>query len=163
MKTIEVDEDVYDYILHSAQFLEETGSSILRRLLNIKPRDEKTGAVHDETRTDIETHLASTNFRYTRGVVGKFLSVLGFIYGRHPKDFGNVENIKGRGRLYFARDKDTLNQAGQSVNPKQIPGSPYWVISTTPTILKQEILEKVMKMFNYSSSEIRKVVLAVAE
>jgi negative modulator of initiation of replication len=106
--------------------------------------------------------LASADFTYARGVVGRFLVVLSWLHDRHTKDFVRVENIQGRGRLYFARDAETLNSSGRSVNPKQIPGTSYWVITTTPTDLKQEILERVMKLLGYGLADIRAATEAIA-
>ena len=71
-------------------------------------------------------------------------------------------NIKGRGRLYFAKDAQTLEENGKSVNPKQIPGTPYWVITTTSTPLKQEILGLVMKDLGCPARDIKTATTAIA-
>ena len=92
---------------------------------------------------------------YARGVVGKFLLVLRWLHDRDPEGFARIEKIQGRGRLYFAKDSQTLESAGTNVNPKQIPGTPYWVITTTSTALKKEILERVMRELGYAAADIR--------
>lgn len=163
MKTIQIDSEIYTYLLKNALDFGETPSDILRRLLGIassttpivKPVPEGVDP------SGLGAHLASMEFRYSKGVVGKFLSILGWIYKNHQSEFSRIENIKGRGRIYFSQDIDTLNQSGKSVNPKQIPGSPYWVITTTPSILKKEILENVMNSFGYSEDDIYRAKSAI--
>jgi negative modulator of initiation of replication len=110
----------------------------------------------------VETFVLSDEFRFAKGVVGRFLATLSWLYAAHKDDFQAVERIRGRGRLYFAKSAEALEQSGRSVNPKQIPGSPYWVITTTSTDLKQEILFEVMKVLKYDAPSIRIAVEAIA-
>lgn len=171
MKRIELEDDLYTYLLQNMKEFGESPSSVLRRLLGINQIDQKNRSIgtppkpglDQAGKSELEIHLSSIEFQYSRGVVGKFLSVLGIIYQSHADDFHQVESIKGRGRLYFSRDVTALTQAGSNVNPKQIPNSPYWVITTTPTDLKQEILTSVMRVFNYPGADIRTAVAAIAD
>jgi len=106
--------------------------------------------------------LNSDRFRYAKGVVGRFLVMLSWLHERHRDQFAVVVNIKGRGRLYFAKSPEPLHENGRSVNPKQIPGTDWWVITTSPTILKQEMLSKVMEAFKYTRPEIVRAQSAIA-
>ena len=169
MKTINIEEDIHSHLLKNTVEFGESPSSVLRRLLGFE--DSKKFAeevqlgknlVGTDAPSEIEIHLKSLEFRYSKGAVGRFLSILGLVYKKHASVFQKVENIKGRGRLYFSRNVQVLNEAGRNVNPKQIPGSPYWVITTTPTDLKREIITVVMKTFDYSGADIRAVSTAIA-
>lgn len=158
MKTIAVESDVYSHLLEQIALTGESVSAFLRQRLGIN----SAASVSAGTTSDLDEALSGTDFRYAKGVVGRFLAILTWLYQRHQADFERVEKIKGRGRLYFAKSPQLLEEAGNNVNPKQIPKSPFWVITTTPTILKQEMLGNVMQAFGYSDSDIRKAQTAIA-
>ena len=160
LKTIDIESDIYSHLLQNTSEFGETPSSVLRRLLGLTSTSSVIPPSHEKS--ELLKLLASTEFVYAKGVVGRFLVVLRWLHHRDPEGFAKVENIKGRGRLYFAKDARTLHAAGRSVNPKQIPGAPYWVITTTPTDLKQEILERVMREPGYSLADIKAATQAIA-
>lgn len=159
MKTIQIDEDVYKALENRVSSFGETENSVLRKLLNLNttPGPTKTNA---ET-IPIQKLIESVEFILSRGAVGRFLTILSWIYQRDKTAFSIVENIKGRGRLYFSKSADVLEKSGRSVNPKNIPLSPYWVITTTPTDLKQEMLADVMRALNYDSASINIATAAI--
>jgi negative regulator of replication initiation len=152
MKTIQIDDEVYGALLRLVRDFGDTPNSVLRRIL-------VTGAAvtkkpDDSPALPIQSLLESAEFRYAKGAVGRFLTILSWLYKQHSAKFGLVEGIRGRGRLYFAKSERELEAAGRSVNAKQIPGSPYWVITTTPTILKQEMLEAVMSALGFDKESV---------
>jgi len=163
MKQIEIGEDTHAHLLKNMVDFGETPDAVLRRLLKLGPGSGTGGAAPaGAEKSPLQKALESSEFTYAKGVVGKFLVLLRWVHGAHPSDFAKVLSIKGRGRLYFGKDADTLEKSGTHVNPKQIPGTPYWVITTTPTILKQEILERVMKELGYSAADIKTATAAIA-
>lgn len=151
MKTIALEPDVYDYVLNEVAVSGESPTIFLRRRLGIQSKSFETLR---STTSGLDELFTSTEFRYAKGVVGRFLVLLAWLFRRHQSEFGKVENIKGRGRLYFAKSARELNEGGKSVNPKQIPGSPFWVITTSPTDLKQDMISSVMKVLGYAQPEI---------
>ena len=161
LKPIDLDIDIHQYLLRNSSYYGEPASDILRRCLRLPGPVTEPAAVADHA-SELDQFLRSPAFIYAKGAVGRFLAVLGWLYKKGPAEFHKVENIKGRGRLYFAKDAQTLHNAGRSVNPKRIPNSPYWVITTTPTNLKQEILTNVMRTFGVPATDIQKVTTALA-
>jgi negative modulator of initiation of replication len=156
-RQIEVESDVYAYIVQNTQEIGETASSILRRLLRLPcagPTVVTTTTTTESEPSELGKLLGSPEFMYAKGVVGRFLSLLKWLHDREPAGFSKVEGIKGRGRIYFAKNPETLKAAGRSVNPKQIPGTDYWVITTTPTTLKQQVIERVMQTLGYNRADI---------
>lgn len=154
MKTIEIENDIYEFLLKNTADFGETPSSVLRRLLDINgasPAEEESAEMGE-----VDRMLASTEFAYARGVVGRFLTILSALYHLDEEKFKGVEKIRGRGRIYFAQDRETLEKSGRSVNPKVIPGTEYWVITTTPTDLKQEILSRVLQLYGIKKTDIIK-------
>ncbi len=158
MIAIKVDKDIYSHLIKNMTDFGDTPSSVLRRLLGLNPSTEKK----KEEKTKIDQILEGTEFRYAKGVVGRFLVVLGKLHGIDKEMFSKVEKIQGRGRIYFAKDAETLHRSGRSVNPKKIPGTDYWVITTTPTDLKQDMLRKVMELYSFNREEIKIAVTAIA-
>lgn len=142
MKTIEIDDEVYLGLLKHVQDFGDTPNSILRRMLALQGTTKEASVPRPIL--PIESLLNSAEFRFAKGAVGRFLTILSWLYKQHTGRFPLVEGIRGRGRLYFSKSEKELQAAGRNVNAKQIPGSPYWVITTTPTILKQEMLDGVM-------------------
>jgi negative modulator of initiation of replication len=157
MRVIKIENDIYDYLLKNTVEFGESESSVLRRLLGLSAA-ESTGI----EKSELLKLTASSEFLYAKGVVGKFLVILKWLHDRAGEKFSLVESVKGRGRLYFAKDPAILEASGNNVNPKQIPNTGYWVITTTPTDLKQEILEKVMKALGHEPTDVRIAVDAIA-
>lgn len=188
MKNIEIDEALYQHIASNTQYIGESASSILRRLLSfdetrqaINPADELS-TVSAPTQS-IETKPATENvtqdelphevvakttiqdkssvFDYInkeelamqRGAVGRFLLILAALYRVHQQLFANVCDIRGRDRLYFANNEEALAESGSSTKPRQIPESPYWVITNSNTTRKKMMLTEVAISLGYSAEE----------
>lgn len=89
--------------------------------------------------------------------VNRFLLILGALHGAHSEQFSKILEIKGKGRLYFAQDKQALLSSGSSTNPKQIPDSYYWVVTNNNTAKKSSMLTEVAKKLGYSDNNIKKL------
>lgn len=159
MKTIEIENDIYQHLLQNTADFGESPSTVLRRLLDLGTETESKS----EGESEIDKILSSSDFQFSRGAVGKFLTILSALYKKDPDIFSRVEGIKGRGRIYFAKDVDTLHRSGRSVNPKRIPNTKYWVITTTPTDLKQNIIESVMRLYKFGPVDINKAKTAITK
>ncbi len=162
MKTINVASDVYDYLLAQVAAADRSISDLLREKLGIPTTPKSSPRPSTEPKSELDELFNSTEFRYAKGVVGRFLVLLAWLYRRHKGDFDKVETIKGRGRLYFAKSERALHEAGRSVNPKPIPGSPFWVITTSPTDLKQQMIRAVMFAFGYKQNDVGRAESAIA-
>ena len=88
---------------------------------------------------------------YTKRV-DLFLFMLAQLYELHPKNFAKVEQIKGKNRVYFATSKEALLKTGSSTNPKQIPGSAFWVVTNNNTAKKVVMLEQVLQVLGYDQT-----------
>lgn len=159
MKTIEIDDEVYEVLLGRVRDFGDTPNLVLRRELNING----SGKMSPTTQASpLQEFLNSTEFRFAKGAVGRFLAILSWLYKNDADAFSVVEDIRGRGRIYFSKSVDELERSGRSVNPKKIPGSPYWVITTTPTDLKQDMLGQVMKALGCELASIQLAKRAIA-
>lgn len=186
MKIIEVDEELYQYIAGNTQSIGESASDILRRLLNLSPRNayfslpesqsttvttssnepiqiaeqppvfeeeinkavlkKQSDEVMQKTITRLQALLNSEAFKQENKAVIRFLNILTILYRTNPEGFAlATESLQGRTRVYFARDEGTLLMAGNHTKPKQIPDTPYWVITNTNSGRKMLMLEGAMQ------------------
>mgnify|MGYP003385301820 CR=1 FL=1 len=198
MKNIEIDEELYQYIATNTQFIGESASAILRRLLNLgveakletvtvnEPADEVEVSILTESEPEArvtrvetteleepkskavvnvvsESHETVFNFinkeelAMQRGAVGRFLLILAALYRAHPEQFGVVTEISGRDRLYFANSENKLAESGSSTKPRQIPESPFWVITNSNTTRKKMMLTKASISLGYSDADVEKI------
>ena len=179
MKNIEIDEELYQHIASNTQYIGESASSILRRLINLP--DEATAEVIAEPAAVIveveETEVVAveapaptvdTNgsvFNYInkeelamqRGAVGRFLLILAALYRVHNQQFSAVYEIRGRDRLYFAGSEAELAASGSSTKPRQIPDSPFWVITNSNTTRKKMMLTEVGRALGYNEQDIENI------
>jgi negative modulator of initiation of replication len=200
MKNIEIDDELYLYIVSNTQAIGESASSILRRLLplgdnsaqpvaqvssvtEIKDDDSKldeSSQTTDLTNTDVAdvdsgeaTTLSSSESVFNfinkeelamqRGAVGRFLLILAALYRAHPTTFKVVTNIAPKvsarktKRLYFALSEEILTASGSSTKPKQVPQSPFWVITNSNTTRKKMMLTEAATLLGYDESDVIKI------
>ena len=179
MKNIEIDEELYQHIASNTQYIGESASSILRRLIKL-PTESKTDAINaaePDVVEEIEEEVAEkqtvpvtldvngTVFNYInkeelamqRGAVGRFLLILAALYRVHNQQFSSVCNIRGRDRLYFAASEDELAASGSSTKPRQIPDSPFWVITNSNTTRKKMMLTEVGRALGYNEQDVEDI------
>lgn len=65
--------------------------------------------------------------------------------------------VKGRKRVYFADNEQTLLASGQTTKPKAIPNTPFWVITNNNTSRKQQMVEQVMVRMASQATLLRKL------
>ncbi len=173
MKNIEIDEALYQHIVANTQSIGESASSILRRLIGLTEQNEVSEKQANTEVTEKKTIVNSVSFKkkkesvfnyinkeelaMQRGAVGRFLLILAALYRGNSKEFHKVTDISGRDRLYFANNEQALVASGSSTNPRQIPESPFWVITNSNTTRKKMMLTKVAVTLGYSDLDAEKI------
>ena len=159
MRNIEVDEDVYAHIARNTREIGEPATKILRRLLDLngdlgspKPVSEKH---------ELSDALGDPAFRVHWAAVDKMLYLLSTANKQRPDKFDRVLKIQGRDRKYFARSKEEIEASGSSTQPRQIPGSPFWVMTNSPTPQKAAMLRDVLRVLDYSKEAVDAAVTAI--
>ena len=182
MKSIQIEDDLYHFIASQTQDIGESASDILRRLVmpesvlkteQVNNVDE-TQTIHSEDKNTTQTEdlvcQASAVFSELEGqqlqaipkMVERWLLVLSIIHKHNTQQFNKVLGMSGRNRTYFAIDKDTLLATGSSTNPKNVPGSDYWVITNNNTAKKINMLKEVAEQVGFTSPEIEQLVTIFA-
>lgn len=167
MKTIEIDDDLYRYIAGQTQDIGESASDILRRILNFYPeKTPKTFGTKGENRQITEQNNADKimclfdafSFTEQKKVIDRFMMALQILYQYNPQQFKTAaEVLHGRTRQYFAIDAETLFRSGKQTKPKQIIGTPYWVITNTNSERKRYMIEQIMQGMQFQKTLIEKV------
>ncbi|NVD06076.1 replication initiation negative regulator SeqA [Vibrio sp. JPW-9-11-11] len=175
MKTIEVDEDLYRYIASQTQHIGESASDILRRLLMTdasapvaqqpvmtQPKGVVVSkdAIMEETVDGIKemrSLLISDEFAGLKKAIDRFMLVLSTLHRIDPASFSEATQVKGRKRVYFADNEQTLLASGNTTKPKAIPGSPFWVITNNNTSRKRQMVDQLMARMNFPADLIEKV------
>lgn len=165
MRTISIDEDVYQHLVRNTAEIGESASDILRRLLGVggtSPTATGPGASTVAAGHEFSEAMADPRFLRQGAAVDKFLFILATAYAQKRDQFEKVLAIQGRGRRYFATNEAEIAVSGQSTQPRPIPGSPYWVMTNSPTPQKREMLRDVLTLLGYSEAAIGAAVSAIA-
>ena len=135
------------------------------------PQSLETASMDTDSSEDKATTNSETVFNFInkeelamqRGAVGRFLLILAALYRAHPDKFNVVTNIAPKisarktKRLYFALSEEILSASGSSTKPKQVPQSPYWVITNSNTTRKKMMLTEAATLLGYDESDVIKI------
>ncbi|MCK9139547.1 replication initiation negative regulator SeqA [Haemophilus influenzae] len=141
---------VDDLVVTSAE-TNKSADQKLEQAINVKEVNIKTTKKQSITAINqivekVQTLLNSDEFKEESKAVIRFLAILRVLYRTNPESFAQAtESLQGRTRVYFARDEATLLMAGNHTKPKQIPDTPYWVITNTNSGRKMLMLEGAMQ------------------
>ena len=113
-------------------------------------------ATHSPKDKSLIEFVTSPGYLANRNVVGLFLAILSFTYKQDPIAFGALDGQSGRTRIYLAKDRSALESSGESVNAKQIPNSPFWVVTNNSTGMKKTLLGQMLHSLGYASAAIGK-------
>ncbi|KUI98835.1 replication initiation regulator SeqA [Vibrio sp. MEBiC08052] len=105
--------------------------------------------------------LISDEFAAQKKVIDRFMLVLSTLYHIDSVSFSEAMEVKGRKRVYFSDNEETLLASGKTTKPKAIPNTPFWVITNNNTSRKQQMIEQLMIRMNFPSDLIDKVTLSI--
>ncbi|MEZ8283511.1 replication initiation regulator SeqA [Vibrio splendidus] len=175
MKTIEVDEDLYRFIAGQTERIGESASDILRRLLQVdsqgmvpieeivEPKgivvSKEVGFIPEKFDgvKEMRSLLISDEFASLKKAIDRFMLVLSTLHKIDPLSFSEATQVKGRKRVYFADNEETLLANGNTTKPKAIPQSPFWVITNNNTSRKRQMVEQLMSRMSFQAELIEKV------
>ncbi|WP_086982754.1 replication initiation negative regulator SeqA [Vibrio aphrogenes] len=178
MKTIEVDEELYRYIASQTQHIGESASDILRRLL-IGGQQGSQEAIQVAQPVVIETPtqpakqekpdgvkvmrslLISDEFAEKDKAIDRFMMILSSLYHVNAANFAEAAKVKGRTRVYFADNEETLLASGKTTKPRSIPNTPFWVITNNNTNRKRQMVQQLMTQMGFQADLIDKVCNAI--
>jgi negative modulator of initiation of replication len=206
MKTIDIEDDLYKYILANIEEFGETPSQILRRLLQLPtnipavevelPVQEIQPVVPIEVKTAVDTsdktekldttstHIFSGSslpdafshgiealfetetFKKEPVITNKFKMMLTTMYYENTEAFVEAAKVaKGRSRDYLGENltqllaSDNQEEVDQLIasKPRDIPYTPFWVVTNANTGRKRIILTQVMASMGYPHHLIERI------
>ncbi|QLB16412.1 Negative modulator of initiation of replication [Mannheimia varigena] len=184
MKRIEIDDELYQYIASRTQSIGETASDILRRLLRLpqspqpfvlvqehminelkelvktpsRTTSKKDDFNAEKTVAKLEDILNSEHFMNENKNVVRFIMLLAALYRSNPIAFAKAtEKVRGNERIYFSQSEEEILATGSGVKAKQIPDSPFWVITNNNTARKGLILKGVMESMQVPAKLIERI------
>lgn len=165
MKAIDIEDDLYFYLQGVRDSIGGTYTEIIRRGLpnanQAKPEHRNSApSLRNPADAKLLSYLEDPSFRAQRTAVGKFLSILSFLYMENPDRFTQVLSLVGRTRKYFGSEHE-LEASGRSVYPKQIPGTTFWVVTNNDTRMKRQMLEDVLRLLGYADATIKQVLTSL--
>jgi negative modulator of initiation of replication len=164
MKTIEVEDDVYQYIAGQTKEIGEPATSILRRLLGVpngtQPKPGKAAVVAAQPH-ELAPLLSQPMFSSSTTAVARMLRIFREVHAQKKQDFAKVLQIQGRNRAYFARSEHEILKSGKSTQPREIEGTGYWVMTNSPTQQKQQMVREVLEVLGYSEAAIEAAVAVI--
>jgi negative modulator of initiation of replication len=146
MRTIAIDEDVYQHLVRNTEEIGESAGSTA-------PSGEKKQLAPAGTH-EFSQVMGDPRFLRQNAAVDKFLYFLSVAYSQKRGEFEKILAIQGRDRKYFAKSKEEIENSGQSTQPRNIPGSPYWVMTNSPTTQKRQMLRDALSLLGYSETAI---------
>jgi negative modulator of initiation of replication len=163
MYRIEIDDYTFGYLTAISQSNGQQITDLIRGLVDITYADtvrseKNTSERSDESEPSNELETVLKDFlkagypRRKARVVDRFLALLSCVCRLNEKNFEHVLQISGRSRKYFALSEAELLASGNSVNPKKIPETKYWVVTNNDTPTKLEIILNVLNETGWKDS-----------
>ncbi len=198
MKKIEIEDDIYKYILANIEAFGETPSQILRRLLALPadadenhfderavvtvPSVQQAVPVIDKQKSQssidsisslpesvaygIAALFADQAFKKEPVITNKFKMMLTAMYHENRAGFIAAANTtRGRTRDYLGQNLSTLLASDnaeevaqlKASKPREIPYTPFWVITNANTGRKRIIITQMMTAMGYPADLIERM------
>lgn len=214
MKTIDIEDDLYKYILANIEAFGETPSQILRRLLLLPTKIEEaepekldkqslqttpeaksniqpiTPAIKSASRSEPPEKATEVSHSFHNGslpeafshgiaalfdtetfqqepiITNKFKMMLTTMYFENREAFIEAAKVaKGRSRDYLGENLDALLASDNkeevdlliASKPREIPYTPFWVVTNANTGRKRIILTQVMGSMGYPHHLIERI------
>lgn len=171
MRSIDIDEDVYEHLRTSSLEIGESASSIVRRLLGLSSGSRRVGGapvpidVIAASRAPHERSLlefvAEAAFGKHSTAKDKYLVILAQLSLQHADSFHCVLEIAGRKRLYFARTDAEILRKHDRAAPRMIPGTKFWAMTNSSSTQKRDTLRRVLAALGYGEGPARQIAQAV--
>jgi negative regulator of replication initiation len=120
-----------------------------------KPKSDPS--VIPSAKNSIVSFVESPEYKVLSGI-NKYLAVLGWLHKYRANDFEKVESYRRGNRVYFGKSQRQVEESGENIAAKQIPGSSVWTLATLDNRAKRGLLADVLQLCNFQSGEINIVI-----
>ncbi|HLW71391.1 MAG TPA: hypothetical protein VKS22_12300 [Candidatus Binataceae bacterium] len=173
MKLIEIDDQLYDFLVARQQRFNESPTEVIWRELKSGEMSSRTSTqgqngayidvardpLGDDISAALEDFLGSSEKMRVRDVKSRFLEILSWIAQNNPRLFAEAAvpamNNRASRRKYISTSKRELEEAGKSANVHPIPGTEYWFDTRNSTSRKKEILAEALGALGFGPDSVR--------
>jgi negative modulator of initiation of replication len=152
MKTLPIENDVFDLLANRSLQLGRTASDLLREWLAGAPTSLGANALVSDTELDpLVAFMRSPQFKSIPRAVDQYLQVLGWLNKHHAGKFPQVATeLPMGGRKYFAYSQQEITGKGYT-GPRPIPNSSLWALTAMANDHKKRVLGHVLSFLGYSA------------
>ena len=118
--------------------------------------------IHPVANGSLASFVQTPEYRVLSGI-NKYLAVLGWLYKNRPNEFVRIENYQRGNRVYFGKSRRQVEDSGENIAAKQIPGTNTWALSTLDNRTKRNLLADVLQLCNLQSDEINIVTDTISD
>jgi len=93
----------------------------------------------------------------------KLLYVLAAAYEQRREEFETVLKIRHGTRVFFARNPIEIERSGRGTSPRNIPGTPFWVLTKSSSDAKQKLLRDALGRLRFSEAAINAATAVIAK
>jgi negative regulator of replication initiation len=172
MNSIKIDDQVLAELEKRATGFNVTPNDVLRKLLNLDGIQAKANGASTQGplsplaggRSPLAEFLNEERFQRYNQAVDRYLVLLGWLYKNHPDKFPDaVLGFRRGSRRYFAKSETEILHGGDGVTAKDIPGTPFWAMTTLDNRTKRTIIEDIMRALGYGRGDINLALAALPD
>ena len=173
MKTIEIENSVFQALARKAVGFGVTPNDVIKTLLNEESpnaglaQPNPSPGPANEPKTDRETHplavLVDSPDYMRRDCKGRYFAVLQFLYENDKGEFAKLDNYRKGSRVQISTNKDAIEKSGRNTWPQILDGTPYWVLTNLSNYRKRDILDDILRILRYPNDVITLVVNSIPD
>lgn len=165
MKTIEVEDNIFEALEARAIGFGASPSTVIEGLLNIA-RIEITKK-NDPSEQENEHHpllqlIAAPEYRTSNGKE-KYFAVLRYLYKNHKSNLDRLLSYRRGTRINFAVDPRAIEESGKDTKPQRLEGTPLYVMTNLNHPDKRAILQDILPLYPFPMSVIRAVIQSIPD
>ena len=163
METISIRSELKTLILEEVAARGVSPSDVIdgwRRNGSTAAPEEKQEDAAESQDSALRSFLSNPEFRSKRYAIDRYLSLISFLYETHGEELDHITSLRGHSRRYFATDERSLRKHGVQVDPKRVPGTPYWAMSRLSNHDKRQILTTILSGLGYDQGTVHQMTAA---
>ena len=168
MKTIQIEDEVFQALESKVKGFGETPNDVIKRLLFEFKSPQTKPAKNGETverlaKPDSLVELVSAPEFLTGDAKERYFEVLRFLCTDKPQEFAKLNGFRRGSRIQISTDRNAIEKSGRNTHPQRLEGTPYWVLSNHSTGRKRAILSHILRLLRYDSEVISSVMKAIPD
>jgi negative modulator of initiation of replication len=150
-KTIEVQDSVYAALEKRVSRFGETPNDIIKRLLAGSPSEpvsDRPVLKSQKPPSPLIALIQSPEYGRMDGRK-RYFEILALLYSLQPDAFETLEGFSRGSRVHFSRDVQKIETSGNRTMPKQLEGTPFFVLTNLDHKRKREMISDVMRQLGH--------------